>query len=49
MDECQLFLNPVMVGGGKRAVPDRVRADLELLNERRFKSGVVYLDYRITV
>jgi dihydrofolate reductase len=49
VDECQLFLNPVVVGGGKRALPDHVRADLELLNERRFKSGVVYLHYRISV
>jgi dihydrofolate reductase len=49
VDECQLFLNPVVVGGGKRAFPDHLRADLELLNERRFKSGVVYLRYRISV
>ncbi len=49
VDECQLFLNPVVVGGGKRALPDHVRADLELLNERRFKSGVVFLHHRISV
>ena len=49
VDECQLFLNPVVVGGGKRALPDHVRADLALLSERRFKSGVVYLHYRISV
>jgi dihydrofolate reductase len=49
VDECHLFLNPVVVGGGKRALPDHVRADLALLNERRFKSGVVYLHYRINV
>jgi dihydrofolate reductase len=48
VDECQLFLNPVVVGGGKRALPDHVRADLELLNERRFKGGVVYLHYRLS-
>jgi len=48
VDECHLFLSPVVVGGGKRALPDHVRADLELLNERRFKSGVVYLQYRIS-
>jgi hypothetical protein len=45
VDECHLFLN-LVVGGGKRALPDHVRADLELVNERRFKSGVVYLHYR---
>jgi dihydrofolate reductase len=49
VDECQLFLNPVVVGGGKRALPDDVRADLELLGERRFRSGVVYLRYRMSV
>jgi dihydrofolate reductase len=49
VDEYQLFLNPVVVGGGKRALPDRVRADLELVNERRFEGGVVYLHYRISV
>ena len=49
VDECHLFLNPVVVGGGKRALPDHVRADLDLLNERRFKSGVVYVHYRVRV
>jgi dihydrofolate reductase len=47
VDECHLFLNPIMVGGGKRALPDRVRARFELVRERRFKSGVVYLRYRM--
>jgi len=46
LDECHLFLNPVLVGGGKRALPDNVRADLELINERRFRNGVVHLQYR---
>jgi dihydrofolate reductase len=45
VDECQLFLTPVVVGGGKRALPDAVRLDLELLDERRFGRGVVYLRY----
>jgi dihydrofolate reductase len=45
VDECQLFLHPVLVGGGKRALPDNVRAELELADERRFLSGVVYLHY----
>jgi dihydrofolate reductase len=49
VDECQLFLNPVMVGGGKRALPDHVRAALELVNERRFKNGVVYVHYRVSI
>jgi dihydrofolate reductase len=46
VDECHLFLGPVLVGGGKRALPADVHANLELLDERRFRSGVVYLHYR---
>ena len=46
VDECHLFLGPVLVGGGKRALPASVHAELELLDERRFRSGVVYLRYR---
>jgi dihydrofolate reductase len=46
VDELQLFLVPVLVGGGKQALPDGVRADLELLDTRRFASGAVYLRYR---
>ena len=46
VDECHLFLNPVLVGGGARALPDGVRLGLELLDERRFGNGVVHLHYR---
>jgi dihydrofolate reductase len=49
VDECHLFLNPIIIGGGKRALPDKVRARLELLDERRFRSGVVHLHYRVSV
>jgi dihydrofolate reductase len=49
VDECHLFLNPIVVGGGKRALPDDVRAELELLNEGGFRSGVVHLHYRLRV
>jgi dihydrofolate reductase len=45
VDEYHLVLAPVVVGGGKRALPDGVRVDLELLDERRFASGFVYLRY----
>ena len=48
VDECHMFLAPVIVGGGKRALPD-VRAQLELLAERRFRSGVVLLRYGLRV
>jgi RibD domain-containing protein len=44
-DEVRLFLVPVVVGGSKRALPDGVRSDLELLDTQRFASGAVYLRY----
>lgn len=47
VDECHLFLSPVLVGGGKRALPDGVRVQLGLLAERRFRSGVVHLHYAL--
>jgi dihydrofolate reductase len=46
VDEYHLFVNPVVVGGGNRALPDGVRVKLELLGEHRFGNGVVYLRYR---
>jgi dihydrofolate reductase len=47
VDELHLFLVPVAVGGGKRALPDHVRLNLELRHERRFASGVIHLRYGI--
>jgi len=47
IDECQLFLVPIIVGGGKPALPDNVRLELELLEERRFGNGAVFLRYRV--
>ena len=46
VDEYQLFVTPVMVGGGTSVFPDGVRAGLDLVDHRRFASGVVYLRYR---
>ena len=46
VDEIQVFLVPVVVGGGTRALPDGLRADLDLLDERRFAGGAVYLRYQ---
>jgi dihydrofolate reductase len=46
VDEIQLFVVPVVVGGGKQALPDGIRLELELLDEHRFGSGTVYLRYR---
>jgi dihydrofolate reductase len=48
VDECHLFLAPIIVGGGKQSLPDNVRLKLELLDERRFGNGVVHLRYRTT-
>jgi dihydrofolate reductase len=45
IDECHLFVIPILVGGGKSALPDNVRLELELLEERRFDNGVVFLRY----
>jgi dihydrofolate reductase len=47
VDQCQLFLTPVLVGGGKPALPNQVRLGLDLVTERRFDNGVVFLDYRV--
>jgi dihydrofolate reductase len=46
VDECHLFVTPIVVGGGKQSLPNDVRVRLELLDERRFGSGVVHLHYR---
>ena len=48
IDECHLFLNPIVVGGGKQALPSKVRTRLDLLDEGRFGNGVVHLHYRVT-
>lgn len=47
IDECHLFLTPIIVGGGKPCLPDNVRLELELLEERRFGNGTVYLHYQV--
>jgi dihydrofolate reductase len=47
VDECQLFVWPMIVGGGKPALPAGIRTNLELLDEHRFDNGVVHLRYRI--
>jgi dihydrofolate reductase len=47
VDEFHVFVNPVVVGGGTRALPDGVRLDLELVDEHRFGNGVVHLHHRI--
>jgi dihydrofolate reductase len=46
VDEYHLFVWPVVVGGGKHFFPNRARLQLELLDERRFGNGAVYVRYR---
>ena len=48
IDECHLLLNPIVVGGGKQALPSKDHRRLELLDEGRFGNGVVHLHYRVT-
>jgi dihydrofolate reductase len=48
VDELHLFLVPVLVGGGKHALPDGVGVQLQLLQERSFRSGAVHLHYAVT-
>ncbi len=47
VDECHLLIRPILIGGGKPALPSDTRADLELLDDRQLGNGVVYLRYRI--
>ena len=47
IDEFQMFVCPVVVGGGKRFYPDGARVDLRLIDERRFPSGVKWLSYAV--
>ncbi len=46
VDECHLFVAPILVGGGTHAFPDDVHLPLELVDERRFGNGMVHLHYR---
>jgi dihydrofolate reductase len=47
IDECHLFIKPIILGGGKAGLPEDVRLELALLDERRFGNGEVYLRYGI--
>jgi dihydrofolate reductase len=48
VDEVRVLVTPIVVGGGKQFLPDNVRMNLELMEERRFRNGVVFLQYRVT-
>lgn len=47
IDEVNLFLSPIIIGGGKSALPNNILLQLELLEERRFRNGMVYLRYQV--
>lgn len=47
IDECQVYVAPMLVGGGKRMFPEGIRHPLELLDERRFENGMVFLRYSV--
>jgi dihydrofolate reductase len=47
VDECHLFVSPIVVGPGKPSLPDHVRVTLEMMDVRRFGNGVVYLRYSL--
>lgn len=47
VDEVRLFVVPVVLGGGKRALPDGIHIDLDLLGTQRFARGTVYLGYQL--
>ena len=49
VDEIHLFVAPVVVGGGKRALSEGLQLELELLDQRRFRNGTVHLHYRVLV
>ncbi|HEY2792445.1 MAG TPA: dihydrofolate reductase family protein [Micromonosporaceae bacterium] len=48
VDECHLYLSPIVVGGGTPALPDGLRCELDLLDQHRFGNGVMYLRYRVS-
>jgi dihydrofolate reductase len=47
VDECHVYVTPIVVGGGKRFFPDGLRLELELVEEHRFAGGMVHLGYRV--
>ena len=49
VDECHVFITPIVVGGGVHYLPRNLRMELELLDEHRFGNGVVHLHYRTII
>jgi len=49
VDQCHLFLVPIVLGGGKKGLPDDLTVELQLEAERRFSNGTVFLRYRVRI
>ena len=47
VDECHLLIAPYVAGGGKAAFPERTPLRLDLRDQKRFPSGMVYLRYGV--
>ena len=47
VDECHLFVAPVVLGDGKRAFASDARVQLDLREERRFDNGIMYVHYAV--
>ena len=45
VDELSMFVAPVVLGGGTKFLPENVKLELRLLDEKRFENGTVYLRY----
>jgi dihydrofolate reductase len=45
VDDYELFVVPILVGAGKPFLPSKTRIELELLDERRFRNGTVFMHY----
>jgi dihydrofolate reductase len=49
VDDIHLFITPVVIGGGKRALTANLQTNLDLLGVDRFQSGVIHLHYRVGI
>lgn len=47
MDEIQLFIAPVIVGGGLSMFPRDLPLSMSLIDERRFANGMTFVRYDV--
>jgi dihydrofolate reductase len=47
LDELQLMVHPIVLGSGKRLFEEGDQKTLELLDSKTFRTGIVYLTYRV--